>query len=271
MTYTKKVNQISCKTAMSQSGLPGLDYALNPYRGCTHACVYCYAPFVLREAREWGAFVDVKHNIPRILESELQKKEKGVVGIGTVTDAYQPIEKNTGITRGCLEVLLKYDFPISIQTKSDLILRDLELIKKFSTKDVGMTLTTFDDALCKIYEPHSSSVKERLDALARLHSEGIETWAFLGPIMPHITDEGGDLEKLIDALARAGVKLVMVDKLNLKRGMWTRIENFLEGYDRALVPEYKEILFSKNEYFEKVKKEMIIIFESENMKYEFLF
>lgn len=271
MADSKKVNKVSCKSALSQSGLPGLDYALNPYRGCTHACVYCYAPFVLRETREWGRFVDVKQNIPRILEGELRKKKKGVVGIGTVTDAYQPIEKKTEITRRCLEVLLRYDFPVSIQTKSSLVLRDLDLIKKFSTKDAGITLTTFDDALRRTYEPGSSSVEERLSTLARLHSEGIETWAFLGPIMPYITDKGDNLERLIDELARAEVGLVMVDKLNLKQGLWAKIEGFLGRYDRALVSGYKEILLSRNDYFEAVKKDVIDIFESRGMRYKFLF
>ena len=116
------VTTISCKSALSQSRLLGYDYALNPYRGCEHGCSYCYAPYVLHEDREWGGFVDVKLDIPSVLSKELGRRKKGVVGISTVTDPYQPIEKKYELTRTCLEHLLRHDFPICIQTKSALAL-----------------------------------------------------------------------------------------------------------------------------------------------------
>lgn len=248
-----KLTEIYCKTALSKSLLPGLTYALNPYRGCEHACIYCYSPAVLREHREWGSFVDVKINIPWVLARELKKKKKAQVGIGTVTDAYQPLEKNYKLTRKCLQELLKYDFPISIQTKSSLVLRDLELIKKFSERDVGVTITTIDDKLRKKYEPRSSSVKERLNILKKFAEKGIEVWAFIGPIMPYITDKNDNLEKLIKKLAEAQVKRVLVDRLRLKRGVWTRIKDFLLKNYPELIPKYREILFSTSDYFEKAQ------------------
>ena len=131
------VGELSCKAALSRSGLPGFDYALNPYRGCQHGCIYCYSPETLREKRvcyspetlrekrEWGSFVEVKRNIPGVLAKELRRLKKGVVGIGTVTDAYQPVEERYGVTRRCLEQLLRRDFPICIQTKSSLVERDI--------------------------------------------------------------------------------------------------------------------------------------------------
>ena len=125
-----EVNEITVKSALSKSSLPGLVYALNPYRGCQHACTYCYAPSVLREKRRWGEFVDVKMNLPDALAKDLERLPIGIVGIGTVTDAYQPIEKKYALTRKCLEALLEKDWPISIQTKSDLVLRDLDLIEQ---------------------------------------------------------------------------------------------------------------------------------------------
>jgi DNA repair photolyase len=125
------IKEIQASTAISASGLPGLDFALNPYRGCQHACAYCYSPDVLREARwrEWGDFVDVKKNLP-ILLSKQKNKLSGVVGLGTVTDPYQQAEEKYKITRYCLEQLARSDCTVSIQTKSDLVLRDLDILKK---------------------------------------------------------------------------------------------------------------------------------------------
>ncbi|MFQ5887175.1 MAG: radical SAM protein, partial [Candidatus Hydrothermarchaeales archaeon] len=213
-----KITTATCKTALSPSRLLGYDYALNPYRGCQHACAYCYAPYVLREDREWGSFADVKLNIPTVLAKELRKKPKGVVGISTVTDPYQPIEKRYELTRRCLRELLKRDFPICIQTKSSLVLRDIDLLERFSQKEVGFTLTTINDDLRKRYEPNASSVEERLKAIEVLANRGIKTWVFLGPIMPYITTKDNDLEALISALKRAKADYIIVDRLNIKRG-----------------------------------------------------
>ena len=212
-----KVNEVIVKSALSKSGLPGLVYALNPYRGCSHACTYCYAPSVLHENRKWGEFVDVKLNLPSVLAKEMASEERGVVGIGTVTDAYQPAEKEYEITRKCLEVLLKKDWPISIQTKSDLVLRDLDLIEKFKDKDVGFTITTLDDKARKRFEPHSSPIPARLDALRAIAERGIKTWVFLGPIIPDLL--GDTLEDLIKALSGIGIDHLLFDRLNIKPGM----------------------------------------------------
>jgi len=212
-----KVNEVIVKSALSKSSLPGLVYALNPYRGCQHACTYCYAPSVLRENRRWGEFVDVKLNLPSVLAKEIASKPRGIVGIGTVTDAYQPAEREYEITRKCLEVLLKKDWPISIQTKSDLVLRDLDLIEKFKDKDIGFTIATLDDKARKMFEPHSSTIGARLDALRTIAKRGIKTWVFLGPIIPDLL--GDTLEELIKALSGAGIDHLLFDRLNIKPGM----------------------------------------------------
>lgn len=250
------VREIYCKTALSKSLLPNLEYALNPYRGCEHSCIYCYAPAVLREKRTWGSFVDVKVNIPIVLAKELRKKKKGVIGIGTVTDAYQPIELKYELTRKCLHELQKYDFPISIQTKSSLILRDLGIINKFDVKDVGVTITSIDSELTKKYEPNPSSVEERFEILRKFAQSRIETWAFIGPVMPYITNRNSDLEELITKIAETGTKRVIVDGLRLKKGLWNNLKEFLSSYDQTLIPEYKKILFQPNDYFEKVYLEI---------------
>jgi DNA repair photolyase len=263
-----KVTTTYCKTALSLSRLQGYDYALNPYRGCQHGCVYCYAPFVLREERSWGEFLDVKENIPLMLSKELRRKRKGVVGISTVTDAYQPIEKRSEITRKCLEQLRKYDFPICIQTKSSLVLRDLDLIQGFSQKEVGFTVTTIDDGARQKIEPVTSSIEDRLTALESLADAGIDTWAFLGPIMPYITDKGKDLEALISALKKSKIRYLMVDRLNLKRGMRPRLLNFVKNDFPELEEKYRALTA---DYFEGIKLEILRLCKDQDLRVEFCY
>jgi DNA repair photolyase len=254
-----KIREIKCKSALSTSLLPDFDYALNPYRGCEHACIYCYAPSVLRCNEKWGTFVEPKINIARVLSLELKDKLRrtGRVGISTVTDPYQPLEKKYELTRNCLELLLKYDYPISIQTKSNLVLRDLDLIKQFSKKDIGFTITTIEDEARKKYEPGASSVEERLLALKEIAESGISCWVFIGPIMPYISDRDRELEALLKAIAAAGASCIIIDKLRIKHGLWGKIEEFLASYDAALIPRYKEILFKhSNSYFFDVQRKI---------------
>jgi len=210
------IKEIKVKTALSTSHLPGLDHALNPYRGCSHACIYCYAPSVIHwDKGKWGELVEVKINLPRILSKELRLKKKGVVGLGTVTDPYQPAEKKYELTRRCLELMLMHDLPVCIQTKSSLVLRDIDLLKEFSDIEVGITLTTLDDSLRQKMEPGASSIDERLRTLSELRENGIKTWVFLGPLMPHITD----VEALVDAITVIKPGYVLVDRLRLKGGV----------------------------------------------------
>ena len=177
------IREVNCKTALSTSSLPGLDYSLNPYRGCQHNCAYCYVPNVLHIKRNnWGNFVDVRTNIPNILSKELKKKKPGIIGISTVTDPYQPIEKKFNLTRYCLEQLLKYDFPICIQTKSDLVARDIDLISKFSDAEVMFSIGTLNDNERKILEPYSSPILNRLETIKQFSGEGIYVTVFFGPI-----------------------------------------------------------------------------------------
>lgn len=243
------VRQVHVKTALSPSRLKGYDYSLNPYRGCQHACVYCYSPAVLREDRQWGSFVDVKLNLPRVLSREVVRRRKGVVGISTVTDAYQPVEGRYRVTRACLRQLLKKDFPIVIQTKSALVLRDLDLIEKFSDREVGFTITTLDDALASRYEPGASKVEDRLMALEKIGARGVNTWVFLGPVMPYLTDRGDDLEVLISRLAEAGVREVIADRLNYRKGVRERVMRFLREEHSELLGKYRSL---PDDYFEGV-------------------
>jgi DNA repair photolyase len=243
------IREVRCKTALSPSGL--YDYALNPYMGCEHSCLYCYAPSVLREERKWGDFVDVKVNVAGVLRRELRKKPRGQIGISTVTDAYQPLERKYELTRKCLEELVKGDFPVCIQTKSDLVLRDLDLLKKLSNVQVGFTITTLDDDARRKYEPKASPVGDRISALEEISDAGIDTWVFIGPIMPYITER--NIDELIVKLVDAGVKNILIDKLRMKPGLRGKICAFYGEHYPGLLPLYQSVGIG---YFYSVKRKI---------------
>ncbi|MBN2603899.1 MAG: radical SAM protein [Candidatus Thermoplasmatota archaeon] len=218
--------EITCKTALSFSRLPGLDYSLNPYVGCEHGCKYCYVPNVLKISRNnWGTFVDVRINMPLILAKELKNKKPGVVGISTVTDSYQPLEKKYKITRYCLEQLLKYDFPICIQTKSLLVNRDVDLITKFSDAEVMVSIGTSDDEQRLLLEPRSSSISDRLEVLKKFSETGVKTSVFFGPIYPTVSLK--QAIDLIDKFVESGASEIMIDSLHMKPGIEQIIKNSL--------------------------------------------
>jgi DNA repair photolyase len=175
------------RSILSKSGIPGIDYCLNPYTGCAHGCKYCYASFMKRftgHLEAWGAFVDVKINAPEVLCRQLKRAPRGNVMISTVTDPYQPLEDQYKITRRCLEVLLEHQLPVSILTKSALVLRDLDLLKKFREIEVGVTVTTDDDKIRRAFEPNAPPIEARIRALKELSGNGIKTFVFIGPVLP---------------------------------------------------------------------------------------
>ena len=209
--------EVECKQVLSKSKLPGLEYALNPYVGCGHDCIYCYAPFLMNKPRErWRAPVGARTSLPRLLDAEL-RKASGTIGVGTVTDPYQPVEATLKLTRRCLEVVGRRGGRISIHTKSDLVLRDLDILGLLSDPEVGITLTTIDAGLAKTFEPFAPAPSARLNAIRGLVEAGIRTYVLIGPIIPTVTDS--DIEGLVRAISSTGVERVMLDRLRLKPGM----------------------------------------------------
>lgn len=258
------VKEVFCKSIISKSRL-GTDYSINPYRGCAHACVYCYAPFVLREKRKWGEFIDVKINAPEVLEKDLKKHKPGTIFISSVTDPYNPLEKKYRLTRRILEKLKNTKFYVSIQTKSDLVLRDIDLLKEMNC-EVGITITTFDKKSRKIFESNASSSEERLEALKKLKEAGIKTYVFFGPVLPLISDK--NLEETIKKFASVEPDYIYIDKLNIKNRLhWRKIRNILEKNYPELVDKWERILFSENDYYEKIKKRVVELCKIYNLKY----
>lgn len=259
-----KIREVKCKTALSKSSLPGLDYSLNPYRGCQHSCAYCYVPNILRIKRqEWGCFVDCKTNIPLVLSKELRKKKPGVVGISTVTDPYQPVEKKFRLTRYCLEQLLIHDSPICVQTKSSLIVRDIDVISRFSDVEVMVSIATLNDAERQLLEPFSSSVKERLNVLKELHNAGVRTTVFFGPVYPTVRKE--DLPGILDVFAECGVSEIMIDGFNLKPGIWQNMKSSLSK-NPDLFAVFSENLLKNKEYYDQIRDYLIELGRTRKIK-----
>jgi DNA repair photolyase len=243
------IKEITSKTALSPSKLPGLDYALNPYIGCGHQCVYCYVPSVLHLPRkEWEEIIYVKRNLPLLLAKELTKKKIGTIGISTVTDPYQPIERKYNVTRYCLEQLLKYDFPIQIQTKSDLVLKDVDLINRFSHSDIMMSIGTSNDSDRSILEPNASPIKKRIQVLEELKEyTKIKTSVFLGPLYPNMA--WNQIEKLIDIFIEKNVSTIMIDSLHLKPGLQQSLKSIIQK-DDTLLNGFMDHVFTSSNWFQ---------------------
>jgi DNA repair photolyase len=202
-----KIREIKVKSILSKSQV--YDYAVNPYVGCQHSCVYCYARFMKRftgHTESWGEFVDVKINAPELLADEVKRKKVGRVWISGVCDPYQPLEKRYMITEKCLEILVENGWPFTVQTKSPLVLRDIEILKKANDTEVGFTITTADERVKRIFEPGAPSLRQRIEASAKLHSESIKTFAMIAPILP-------GAEGLVSIL-KGKVGYVILDRMN---------------------------------------------------------
>jgi DNA repair photolyase len=263
-----QVNETKCKTALSKSKLRDSDYSINPYRGCENNCIYCYAPYIVREQREWGTFVDAKTNAAEVLKEELKAVSSGNILISSVTDPYQDSEKKFKITRGILDRLTK-KFKTSIQTKSILVMRDIDLIKRAGV-EVGMTITTLDEEHAKKFEPGASKPNERLDVLNYMKASGIRTFIFFGPFLPFISDI--DLEKTISRFALSRADMVHVDKLNIKSDEhWAKMKAFLDENYPGMAEKWQAALSPDNDYYANVKQTLTALFKKYDVKFEFRF
>jgi len=216
------IREIYAKTILSRSKV--FDYVINPYVGCQHGCTYCYARFMKRftgHSEPWGQFVDVKVNAPELLEREVTRKPRGRVWVSGVCDPYQPLEKKYELTRKCLQILLHHGWPVTIQTKSPLVLRDMDTLKGRDKLEVGLSLTTADEEIRKLFEPNAPLVGERIRALGQLHLAGIRTFAMIAPMLPQA-------EELAMALS-GNVDYVLIDRMNYHYGDWVYKKYHLEG------------------------------------------
>ena len=245
------VDEVYAKTILSKSKV--FDYTINPYIGCEHGCTYCYARFMKRftdHKEEWGTFVDVKVNAASLLQREIKKKRPGIVWISGVCDPYQPLEKEYELTKRCLEILLKHGWPVTVQTKSPLVLRDVESLRKFGEVEVGLTITTADENIRKIFEPNSPPVEQRIETLEKLHSAGVKTFAMIAPLLPKTEGLATRLSGKAD--------YVLIDKMNYHYA------------DRTYKKHRLEYAMTNN-FFTRKKTELANAFEKEGIPYQLLF
>ena len=190
-------------------GILSVQNGMTLYRGCTHGCIYCDARSTCYQMDHAFEDIAVKVNAPELLEQALRRKRsRCMIGTGAMSDPYLPLERELRLTRRCLELIDAYGFGLSIQTKSDLILRDLDLLKSINRKTkcvVQMTLTTYDEALCRILEPHVCTTARRIEVLKQMQEAGIPTIVWLTPILPFLNDTEENIRHLLDACRDAGV------------------------------------------------------------------
>ncbi|MDE7264224.1 MAG: radical SAM protein [Anaeroplasmataceae bacterium] len=223
---------------------------VNLYRGCTHGCIYCDSRSKCYAMDHEFEDIAVKENALELLEEELKKKRKKVmISTGSMSDPYMPIEEELKLTQGMLKLIYKYGHGVHLQTKSSLILRDIELLKKINKQAkarVSITLTTSDEDLCKIIEPNVSTTKERFEVLMTLKEAGIDTYVWLCPILPFINDSLDNLREILTLCKEAQVKGILCF-----------------GFGLTLREGNREYFYQKlDEHFPKLKKEYIKKFKN---------
>lgn len=249
---------------MIKSGLPGSDWVVNPYNGCSFGCVYCYAAQIARwrnPGQEWGSFLTVKINCSELLGNELEKLSKkyksknfGSIFFSSVTDPYVGLEAKYQLTRKCLEVLADfgYEGKIVLQTKSPLVTRDIDVLKRLKDVAVGFTVTTVDDKVSWFLETNAPPVSSRLKALKELHQAGISTYAFIGPILPYFMNKAEKFKEILDKLEEVGVGEVWFEHLNLSPMVKSRLYRFLKTEAPDLIPYFDQA--NTLEYRENLEK-----------------
>lgn len=194
-------------------GILSSNNGMNLYRGCTHGCIYCDSRSKCYQINHLFEDIEVKENSLELLETALiHKRKKCMIGTGSMSDPYMPLENSIMYTRKALEIIYKYGFGVSLITKSNLILRDLDILKKINERAkvvVSITLTTYDETLCKILEPNVCTTKERFEVLKVLNENGIKTIVWLDPILPFINDTVENLEGIMNYCIEAHVYGIM--------------------------------------------------------------
>lgn len=262
MSNEIQINKKEVKSIFTKSNLPVGDYSINPYIGCLHACKYCYATFMKRFTKhdeKWGEFLDIKY-WPKIRNPN--KYDEKSIFIGSVTDPYQKAEEKYERTKSLLEQLEGVNVEISIATKSDLVLRDLDLIKSFPNSRVSWSINTLDDTFQQDMDK-AVSISRRIKAMKKFHKEGVRTTCFISPIFPEITDIPSIIEK-----TRKYCNLIWLENLNL-RGDYKKV---ILNYIKQNYPQYEELyqqIYNKKDksYWVKLDNQMKQYCRKENLLY----
>lgn len=233
-------NKIITKDYLTKSNLPASDYVINPYIGCPHACKYCYARFMKRftaHTEKWGEFIDIKECSKPI---NLQRIKGKSIFLSSVTDCYNSYEKKYGITRSILQQLIRADSQITISTKSNLVLRDIDLLQKFHNLKVALSINTLNEQF-RADMDNGSSISDRLDALKTLHNAGIYTVLFMSPIFPYITQWKEIIENTKEFISE-----YWFENLNLRGEYKHPILSYINDNYPDIIEEYKKIYLQKD-------------------------
>lgn len=249
-----KVTEIVARGYINPSKLPGYDYVVNPYVGCPHRCIYCYAEFMKRFSNHdepWGTFTDVKVRSLAVRPVPLANKK---VFLSSVTDCYNPLEAKYTLTRKLLGQLAKSGGEVTILTKSNLVERDADILAQCPHATVGISLHTLDENFLHLTEPGASSGQARLNALQTLHKNGVRTWIHMAPLWPYISDWKGVLET-----AGGFTDLFSFENLKLRAAALPRVMAFIARYYPQLKEPYEQIYRGNNgaDYWRALRKEIL--------------
>lgn len=237
-----EITEATCKTLLQKSKMGFTDYALNPYSGCAFGCSFCYVPslrkFRGQEWETWGQWAQIKTNAPEILRKELAKiGPEARIMIGTATDAWQPVEKIAKVTRAILEELARHPNPVSLLTRSPLLLRDIPILQQMAEEgrvQVGVSLSTFDERARRVFEPSAPAVKGRIHLIKALIAAGIPTRLFWAPLLPGVSDNAEAVKDYLHRASELGVRRVLCDMFNYRETMGAGYAERLRAYYAAV-------------------------------------
>jgi len=266
MSFT--IKEIQAKSIIGNTSVPSADYVINPYTGCQFGCMYCFATFMGRFVGEsnnnWGNYVYVKTNAIELMEKDIKRLMKKTphprVVLSTVTDPYQGVENKYRLTRGILKVFAEnnYQGRVGILTKSPIVLKDLDILKQIKNVEVGISITTSDDKLSRFLEVQAPSASTRIQTLKKLNEAGIQTYAFVGPFLPHLTLKPELIDDLFSKIKEAGTENVKIEYLNLPKYVRPRMNKLLQNESQEIQNIYKTSQLKKyREYLEPIIKKSL--------------
>lgn len=269
------INEVKCKSILNKSGIPVIDYAINPYYGCAHKCQYCYAVFMKKftgHTEPWGDFVDAKINAPEVLERQLKRlKKPSRISFGTVCDPYQPLELKYKITGKCLDKLLNYRHKLTILTKSTIVVRDIDILQKLHKVRVSFTITTVDEPIRKVFEPGAPSAEKRFKGMRTLSQAGISTSVFVAPVLPYLSDSDDTLNEIFRSSRLCNAQYVMFDTLNPYPKVWRNVKRLIKAQFPALQEQYDYYYSNRKMYTVRLRRRIAEIAKKHKMECKIVF
>lgn len=257
--YRLRITEVECKTILNRCSMPFADYTLNAYQGCAFGCTYCYVPimrrrFRLEDEQPWGGWVQVKINAPEVLRRQMQQVPMDArIAIGTATDSWQSIEKRYGIARRILEELAYYPNPVRIVTRSPLLLRDIDILRRMVDVSIGVSLPTFDERARRIFEPNAPAIPGRIHLIQHLLEANLRVTLFWCPILYGVSDNAAAVREYLHRAAALGVKRIVCDTLHYSEVLARPHMQLLRLF-RQTLPEPPPISLARPALFREIAR-----------------